>query len=267
MALRYARSSSRALASRVQRSALVATLFAALALFAAARLDADFARQLRVAALDAASPALSFFAASPFSGAGRGLEAVREATQLWSINAELRRDNARLRGWYSEAARLKAENIALRDLLRLPPSPDPDSLAAEVVGAGASSFSHSLFVLAGHGQGVARDHIAVNGERLVGRVIEAGEQVSRVLLLTDINSRVPVQVGEARVPAILAGGAGGPSPPSPIWSGRPRSGPMMRSSPPGRAASFRRGCRSGSSGRARTARSSPFTAGRGAMLF
>ena len=267
MALRYARSSSRALASRVQRSALFATLFAALALFAAAaRLDADFARQLRVAALDAASPALSFFAASPLSGAGRGLEAAREATQLWSINAELRRENARLRGWYSEAARLEAENIALRDLLRLPPSSDPDFLAAEVVGAGASSFSHSLFVLAGHGQGVARDHIAVNGERLVGRVMEAGERVSRVLLLTDINSRVPVQVGEDRVPAILAGGRG--SEPALAYLEREasvRDGDAVFTS--GRAASSRRGCRSGLFRRARTARSSPSTAGRGATPF
>ena len=43
------------------------------------------------------------------------------------------------------------------------------------------------------------------GEGLIGRVVEAGRQSSRVLLITDINSRVPVLVEDTRQHAILAG--------------------------------------------------------------
>ena len=39
----------------------------------------------------------------------------------------------------------------------------------------------------------------------VGRVVEAGDRASRILLLTDLNSRVPVVVESSRYRAILEG--------------------------------------------------------------
>jgi rod shape-determining protein MreC len=45
----------------------------------------------------------------------------------------------------------------------------------------------------------------LTGEGLVGRVLEAGQRVSRVLLITDLNSRIPVRIERTRVRAILVG--------------------------------------------------------------
>jgi rod shape-determining protein MreC len=45
----------------------------------------------------------------------------------------------------------------------------------------------------------------VTGDGLVGRVVELGERFSRILLVTDLNSRVPVVVESTRYRAILEG--------------------------------------------------------------
>ena len=45
----------------------------------------------------------------------------------------------------------------------------------------------------------------VTGEGLAGRVAEVGDNSARVLFVTDVNSRLPVQVERTRERAILAG--------------------------------------------------------------
>ena len=60
-------------------------------------------------------------------------------------------------------------------------------------------------ITAGQSGGVKKGQVVMTGEGLVGRVMQAGLYSARVLLITDINSRIPVQVGEAGNRAILAG--------------------------------------------------------------
>ena len=67
------------------------------------------------------------------------------------------------------------------------------------------TFVRSLLVLAGKSDGVIKGQAAVTGQGLVGRVTAVGERASRVLLVTDINSRIPVRVDRTRERAVLAG--------------------------------------------------------------
>ena len=60
-------------------------------------------------------------------------------------------------------------------------------------------------VNAGRDNGVARGQAAMTGEGLIGRVAEVGSRAARILLITDLNSRVPVVVDGTRQRAILAG--------------------------------------------------------------
>jgi rod shape-determining protein MreC len=67
------------------------------------------------------------------------------------------------------------------------------------------AFAQSILIAAGSRDGVAKGQAAMTSEGLVGRVTQAGYRSARVLLITDINSRIPVRVGEAGDRAILAG--------------------------------------------------------------
>jgi rod shape-determining protein MreC len=83
--------------------------------------------------------------------------------------------------------------------------PQARFVTARVVADPSGTFAHSLLVYAGARDGVAAGHIVVSSEGLVGRVAATATRVSRVLLISDLNARVPVLVGERQVRAILAG--------------------------------------------------------------
>jgi rod shape-determining protein MreC len=65
----------------------------------------------------------------------------------------------------------------------------------------------TLVANAGAVHGVKVGYIAVNENGLVGRVVSVGQHSSRVLMLDDYNSRIPVMGEASRVRAVLAGQA------------------------------------------------------------
>ena len=85
------------------------------------------------------------------------------------------------------------------------PDPRLRYTAARVVGDQGGAFARSVLVNAGSRDGIAKGQAAVTADGVAGRVTEVGQRSSRVLLLTDINSRIPVLVGAARDRAIMAG--------------------------------------------------------------
>ncbi|MBK6704011.1 MAG: hypothetical protein IPG56_09850 [Caulobacteraceae bacterium] len=68
-------------------------------------------------------------------------------------------------------------------------------------------FMRTLVANAGADHGVKVGYIAVNENGLVGRVVSVGQHSSRVLMLDDYNSRIPVMGESSRVRAVLAGQA------------------------------------------------------------
>ena len=53
--------------------------------------------------------------------------------------------------------------------------------------------------------GVKNGYAVINGDGFVGRIVHSGENASRAILLSDLNSRIPVLVGPAAVRAVLVG--------------------------------------------------------------
>jgi len=135
-------------------------------------------------------------------------EVVRNASGLGDLQAQnirLKQENMRLKEWYQTALLLEAENKSLRDLLNVKLDPQYKTITARILADTGNAFVKSVLVSAGTNDGVKKGQAVMAGEGLIGRVIEAGETTSRVLLITDINSRVPVLVEDTRQHAILAG--------------------------------------------------------------
>jgi rod shape-determining protein MreC len=65
-----------------------------------------------------------------------------------------------------------------------------------------------VLINAGTAQGISKGQAAVTGKGLAGQVVQIGYRSARVLLITDINSRVPILVEGSRKRAILAGDNG-----------------------------------------------------------
>lgn len=159
---------------------------------------------LRMGAVDAAAPVLNIVSA-PVQRAAVFVRDVSGLAAIQAENARLTEENLKLREWYQAALLLEAENKSLRELMNVKIEPQHTYITARVLSDSNSHFAKSLLVSAGTHDGVQKGQAVVAGDGLVGRVVEAGEKTSRVLLITDINSRVPVLIQDSRQHAIFAG--------------------------------------------------------------
>lgn len=187
-----------------QRFAFLFLVVGAFALMLLGKADTLMVERIRTAVGDAAAPILEFIA-RPIDSISGVVEDIGELADLRARNVSLERENERLRHWQTVARRLEAENTALRNLTELAPDPRLRFLTARVVGDQGGAFARSVLVNAGRRDGVVKGQAAITSEGLAGRVAEVGVRSARVLLVTDINSRIPVLVGERRDRAILAG--------------------------------------------------------------
>jgi rod shape-determining protein MreC len=120
-------------------------------------------------------------------------------------NAELRRENEIARIRLAEAEAIKAENSRLKALLGLRDGESKPVAVARLVGSTATSGRRHAFLGAGAAQGV-RPGMPVLSERgVIGRVLETGRNSSRVLLLTDSESVLPVRRAKDNVIAFAEG--------------------------------------------------------------
>jgi len=158
----------------------------------------------RVLVLDYAAPVLDVIS-RPVAAVNALFAEIGTLMTIYADNERLTLENERLRAWQAEARKLAQENAAFRGLLRAQPEPGMTFVSARVVGDSGGPFVRTLMLNAGGEDGVRKGEAVVNGDGLVGRVVEAGNRSSRVLLLTDLNSRVPVVLEQSRLRAVLEG--------------------------------------------------------------
>ena len=147
---------------------------------------------LRMMAADAASPAGEAGAVGRTNSQGF-FEAIAGYYRAGSRNAELEREMEIARVRLAEADALRQENARLKAVLRLSEGDTEPVAVARLIGSTSSSVRRIGFISAGRNDGVRPGMPVVSPMGLVGRVLEAGARSSRVLLLTDSESMVPVR--------------------------------------------------------------------------
>lgn len=202
--LRADHRSASTLRATVQRFAFVGFAITAIGLLVLGKADPPMMERTRVVIADSVAPLLAMLAkpGAAFSGA---IEGVRHWIQVHDENARLRQEGDRLRQWQAVALRLEAENEALRRLLTFVPDPESRSVAARVIADSGGTFANSVLAFGGAAYGIGNGDAAVTGEGLAGRVVNVAAHSARILLITDLNSRIPVLIMPSRTRAILAG--------------------------------------------------------------
>lgn len=160
--------------------------------------------RLRVAVTDMAAPVLAFVS-DPVERFADSFDGIKTLRELKAENIRLHAENARLQQWYEAALRYKAENQSLKGLLNVKADPTLTFVTARVVSDPGGAFVKSVLLPVGVQDGVRVGNAVMSGQGLVGRVIETGTHSSRVLLVTDLNSHIPVVIQNTRTKAILAG--------------------------------------------------------------
>lgn len=168
------------------------------------RLGHSYVPVARNMLLDALAPVLSAVrvVADPLRSLTRRLA---DAEALAAEVDRLRTENEQLRSWEWRAKELERQLADLTRVARVVHAAPQPYVTARVIAASSGLFTHRVGVDAGREHLVRVGYPAVNGEGLVGRVVEAGAVSARIMLLTDARSRVPVQVGASARRALLVG--------------------------------------------------------------
>ena len=182
----------------------VGLVLAAVMLMILGRANGQVMERMRIQVVDVLAPIIDMMSL-PVDAVVVAAQTIRAWTALAEDNAALRHDRDRLLGWKDVALRLEAENAQLRQLLHFVADPQTRTVGARVVADNGGAFARSLIVAAGRHHGVGKGHAVLNGAGLVGRIAAVAPRSAQVLLVSDLNFRVPVAIGPARIRAILAG--------------------------------------------------------------
>ena len=135
------------------------------------------------------------------------------ATQQFTSRSELAAENEKLKaeallmqGRLQKLATLTEQNVRLRELLNSAALVDERVLVTELIGVDPNPFTHRILIDKGEKDGVFIGQPVLDARGLMGQVVEVMPYTARVLLLTDTNHSIPVQVNRNGLRAIAAGG-------------------------------------------------------------
>lgn len=190
---------------RSMRRVLVAVVIVLLlATFLLWRIDNPRVERFRTAIVDRVVPNFEW-ALAPVTRVARMVDDFQSYARIYEQNQELRRELQRLKGWREAALQLEQKNAKLLELNNVRLNTKLTYITGVVLVDSGSPFRQSALLNIGARDGIVDGWAAMDGLGLVGRISGVGESTSRVILLTDSNSRVPITIQPSGQKAILVG--------------------------------------------------------------
>ena len=193
-----------AYARPVRRLLVTVLILVLIALVLVWRIDNPRIERMRAAIIDRVVPNMEW-AMAPVTGLARMVDGFQSYARLYEQNEELHRELQQMRSWREAALQLEQENARLLDLNRVRLDPELTFVTGIVMADAGSPFRRSVLINVGARDGILDGWATMDGLGVVGRISGVGEGTSRVLLLTDNNSRIPVTIQPSGQQALLMG--------------------------------------------------------------
>lgn len=124
---------------------------------------------------------------------------------LYDNYGKLKKENYELKNNISNTDFLELENAQLRKLINEQVTSKENLASARVIIDKQSPYVNSFIVNIGSNKGVKNGLAVLSGTNFIGRTVDVNYFSSRVLLVSDLNSKIPVVVEPSGTHAILAG--------------------------------------------------------------
>jgi rod shape-determining protein MreC len=173
-------------------------------LFMLWRIDSPRVERFRAALIDRVVPNFDW-ALIPVTKAAGMLENFHSYTRIYEQNQELRRELQQMKAWREAALQLEQKNARLLDLNKVRLDPKLTHVTGVVLADSGSPFRQSVLLNVGARDGIRDGWATMDGLGLVGRISGVGPGTSRVILLTDSNSRIPVIIQPSGQRSLLSG--------------------------------------------------------------
>jgi len=188
----------------LRRIMVAGIVFALLGLFLVWRIDSPRVERFRTALVDRMVPSFEW-ALVPVTKTVDMFESFQSYANLYDQNQELRRELQQMKAWKEAALQLEQKNARLMDLNQVRLDPKLTHVTGVVLADSGSPFRQSVLLNVGARDGVRDGWATMDGIGLVGRISGVGDRTSRVILLTDSNSRIPVVAQPSGQRGLLSG--------------------------------------------------------------
>ena len=173
-------------------------------LFVLWRIDGPRVEKFRVLVIDTFVPSFEWML-RPMTSVVKLAQDYQSYEKLLEQNKELRRELQQMKSWKEAALQLEQENARLLDLSQLRLDSKLTHVSGIVMADSGSPFRQSVLLNIGSRDGIQDGWAAMDGLGLVGRISGVGSSTSRVLLLTDNASQIPVILQPSGQDAIVMG--------------------------------------------------------------
>jgi len=189
---------------RSQRVSLFIMAALACALLLLGKAEAYVFDEARDTVSEATAPILEVFS-MPVTVVRAWIEDFTHLLSVYRENERLRAEVEELRQWKDAALEMRQTTARYEALLNVQVDPGIGYVTGRVIGESGGPFVHTYIVNVGRSHGVEKGQAVVDTRGLVGRILGVGENASRVLVINDLNSRIPVVIHPSNERAILAG--------------------------------------------------------------
>ena len=141
----------------------------------------------------------------PSKGFKSVFSAVENHQNLYNKNIKLKEENAQLKEQIYDPNFLIFENKQLRQLLDEQVTSSTNFVSARVILDKQSPYLNSFIINSGSNKEIKNSMAVLDGKNFIGRIVDVNFFSSRVLLVTDLNSKIPVLVEPSGHHAILSG--------------------------------------------------------------
>ena len=141
----------------------------------------------------------------PSKSFGNFTNYISEHVNLYENYKELKEENTELRDNISKTDFLELENTQLRKLIDEQVSSPSNLISARVMIDKQGPYLNSFIINVGSNKNVKNGMAALDGTNFIGRIVDVNFFSSRVLLVSDLNSKIPVITEPSAHHAILSG--------------------------------------------------------------
>lgn len=191
-------------ATPIRRVLIALMAIVLITLFLFWRIDSPRAEQMRTAIIDRVVPSFDW-ALVPVTRFSQMVSGFQSYARIYEQNQELRRELQKMQAWKEAAVQLEQENSKLLAQNNVRIDPALTSVTGVVMVDSGSAFRQSVLLNVGSRDGIIEGWATMDGLGLVGRIAGVGQRTSRVVLLTDPSSRIPVTIQPSGDRALLTG--------------------------------------------------------------
>ena len=141
----------------------------------------------------------------PSKGFGSVSNVVKNHLNLFNKNIKLKEENSKLKEQIYDPDFLIFENEQLRKLLDEQVASSTNLVSARVILDKQSPYLNSFIINSGSNKKIKNGMAVLDGKYFIGRIVDVNFFSSRVLLVTDLNSKIPVLIEPSGYHAILSG--------------------------------------------------------------